>query len=702
MDRENDKAKSLLKQLTLEEKIGMIHGAELFATKGVERLGIPPLKMSDGPMGVRKEYEPDSWKALDLSDDYVTYLPCNSAIAATWNRELAYTIGKVLGEETRGRGKDIILAPGVNIKRSPLCGRNFEYYSEDPLLTAEMAAAEIKGIQECDVAACVKHFAANSQETERLWMESVMDDEVMERIYLPAFYAAVKKAGVYAVMGAYNRWKGVHCCQNRELLTHVLREEWGFDGVVISDWGGVHDTELAAQSGLDIEMSVTDNFDSYYMANPLKEAVERGEIPEELIDEKVLRILKLMERLHMFSDDRKQGCYNTPQHRQKALEAAQESVVLLKNEDKLLPLKPGKITSLLVVGDNGERLHASGGGSAEIKALYEISPLMGIKMFLGGNVRVGYARGYLVDEETQQEENWQETSLENGGGSMGADQSSDADRKARMELRRREAREEALRMALEYDQVIFVGGLNHQEDSEGHDRDCLTLPYGQDLLIQELLKIRPDTVVVLMGGNPMEMGEWKDSAKGIVYTSYAGCEGGYALASVLFGAVNPSGKLPQTFPKKLSQSPDQALGEFGLKDQVHYREGLLVGYRYYDRKELEPEFCFGHGLSYTSFAYDNLTLKPLKEGKQSLIEVSFRLSNTGDRDGAEVAQLYLGGPNRQESEPVRELIDFKKVFLKAGESAVVTFEVPCSEEKAGVNLVYLGSSSRDIRLEAEL
>lgn len=322
MGNRQKEPEEILKELTLDEKIGIIHGAQLFQTAGVKRLGIPPLKMSDGPMGVRQEFMPASWKAIGYSDDYVTYLPCNSALASTWNRELAYDIGSVLGEETRGRGKDVILGPGINIKRSPLCGRNFEYFSEDPYLTGEMAAAYIKGVQQWDVAACVKHFAANNQETERLWVEVEVDEETLREIYLPAFYDAVKKGGVYTIMGAYNKLYGEHCCQSSFLLEKVLRNEWGFDGVVISDWGGVHDTEKAALSQLDIEMSVTSDFDDYFMARPLKEKIEAGEISSDTVDQKVLRILKLMQKLHMFDGKRKSGAYNTEAHRRKTLEAA--------------------------------------------------------------------------------------------------------------------------------------------------------------------------------------------------------------------------------------------------------------------------------------------------------------------------------------------------------------------------------------------
>ena len=411
------KAQELLLKLNLDEKIAMIHGAGLFRTGEVKRLGIPSLHMSDGPMGVRMEFADDAWMPAGNTEDYVSYLPSNSAITATFSKECAYESGKVLGEEARGRGKDVILAPGINIKRSPLNGRNFEYMSEDPYLTAEQCVPLIQGIQESDVAACVKHYAVNSQETERLWVDVKVSERALREIYLPAFKAAVSRGKSLSLMGAYNLVRGQHCCESKLLLNQILREEWGYDGVVVSDWGAVHRTKETAESGLDIEMSVTSNFDEYFLADPLKEAIEKGEVSEKDIDEKVRHILGMMFELNMFEEDRKSGCYNTPEHRQKVLETARESIVLLKNENGRLPLKKEKMKKLLVIGQNADKVHSNGGGSAEIKALYEISPLMGLKSQLGGNCEVKFVKGYLAEEKGAQDGNWQESSLENGGGS---------------------------------------------------------------------------------------------------------------------------------------------------------------------------------------------------------------------------------------------------------------------------------------------
>ena len=682
-----NQAKALMEKLTLEEKIGMVHGAQLFQTAGVERLGIPPLKMSDGPMGVRQEFQPAHWQTIDNSDDYVTYLPCNSALAATWNRELAYDTGSVLGEEARGRGKDVILAPGINIKRSPLCGRNFEYFSEDPFLTKELATPFIQGVQNWDVAACVKHFAANNQETERLWVEVEINEEALRTIYFPAFYDAVKKGGSYTIMGAYNLIKGEHCCQSKYLLGDILRKEWGYDGTVISDWGAVHDTDLAANSELDIEMSVTDDFDRYFMADPLKEKIEKGEISEEVLNRKVIHILMLMKRLHMLDkEERKAGTYNTPEHREKALHIARESVVLLKNQAKRLPLSAKETKKLLVIGENAECTHANGGGSAEIKALYEITPLMGIKTLLGGNAEVRFVPGYCRDEKKEESDtNWQETSLEGGGGST-----RQLAEDAAMKEKRAALRKEAVELAAEYEQVIFVGGLNHELDCEGNDRADMKLPYEQDALIAELLKVNPKTIITFVGGSPVEMGAWIDRADTVVWSWYAGCEGGRALAEVLFGQVTPSGKLPETFYKKHTDCSAHAVGEFPGDKKVRYTEGIFVGYRYNDAFEVEPQFCFGHGLSYTEFTYTNPTIS--KENGKTVVRCD--IINTGNCAGKEVVQVYLAPKKRKENQPVQELKGFEKIALDPCEKKTVSVAVEDMQEEMEVRI---GSSSRDIR-----
>ena len=656
---------ALVSKLTLDEKISMIHGTGLFHNGGIERLGIPELVMSDGPMGVRNDFEDAHWMVIGNSDDYVSYLPSNSALASTWNRKLAYETGTVLGEEARGRGKDVILAPGINIKRSPLCGRNFEYMSEDPYLTGEMAVPLVKGVQSADTAACVKHFALNNQETERLWVEVKVSERALREIYLPAFEKVVKEGQVYSLMGAYNRYNGEHCCESKTLLNHILREEWKLDGMVVSDWGGVHLTKEAATSGLDLEMSVTDNFEEYCMAKPLKKAVENGEIAEELIDEKVKNILRLMYRLHMLGEDakiRKPGSYNTPEHRQKILDAARESIILLKNDKNQLPLCQEKTRKVLVVGDNANRIQSYGGGSAEIKALYEITPLLGIKMLLGGNAKVDYVPGYYADnfDHMNTETNWQADSLENGGGSMGENGGV-----APEILEKQNAyRTEAVKKAAEgnYDTVIFVGGQNHFQDLEGHDRPDMKLPYAQDKLLEELLEVAPDTIVVMFSGSPVEM-PWIKRVHTLIWSWFNGMEGGTALAEILFGKVNPSGRLPETFPITHTDCSAHCIGEFPGGETVDYKEGIFVGYRYYDNRQVPVLFPFGYGLSYTEFVYSNLRV----EGNYPDFKVSVDVTNVGSVAGKETVQIYVGKPDSPVERAVKELRGFAKLDLLPGE-----------------------------------
>lgn len=689
------KAEAIIKELTLEEKIGMIHGAQLFQTKGVERLGIPSLIMSDGPMGVRQDFESDSWKSINNSDDYVTYIPCNSAIAATWNRKMAYQAGNVLGEETRGRGKDVILAPGVNIKRSPLCGRNFEYYSEDPYLTKELAVSCIQGIQRWDVAACVKHFALNNQETERLWVDVEISEEALRKIYLPAFYDAVKRGKAYCLMGAYNQYKGEHCCQSKELLNQILRTEWEYDGTVISDWGAVHDTRKAAEAGIDIEMSVTSNFEDYFMAAPLQELVEKGEISEKLLNEKVKHIVVLLMRLHKLDGKRKFGKYNSRKHQKKMLKIARESYILLKNSSSKLPLKEGS-QKILVVGENADCAHAIGGGSAEIKALYEITPLMGMKMLLGGHNNISYVTGYTgKKQQVKKETNWQETSLEKKN-----DSDIQHDTEVIQEIERKKMREIAVDQAKKADCVIYVGGFDHTLDCEGIDKADMKLPYEQDQLIQELLEVQPETVIVLLGGSAAEMETWIQKAKTIVWGYYAGMEGGRALAEILFGKINPSGKLPETFYKTHKDCSAHILGEFPGGKKVKYSEGVLVGYRYNETMQIEPQFCFGHGLSYTTFEYMDLCVEKKEKKYNALLlkeeqiyQVSFYIKNVGNRKGKETAQVYF---EREEGSPVMELVGFQKAEIEPKQKIylVIQVNVPIEEK---IHLC-VGASIQDIRL----
>lgn len=723
----NRKIEELIGQMTIEEKSAMIHGNGLFQSGEVKRLGIPALQMSDGPMGVRNEFPQDSWVPVGNSDDYVTYCPSNSAIASTWNRQIAYEAGQVLGEEARGRGKDIILGPGINIKRIPANGRNFEYMSEDPYLISQLVVPFIEGIQENDVAACVKHFALNNQETQRLWVNVEIDERALREIYLPGFEAAVKQAGSYSVMGAYNLFRGTHCCESRELLEEILRNEWKYDGVILSDWGAVHDTRAAAESPLDLEMDVTYAFDQYCLAEPLVKEVKEGTIAMHVIDEKIRHLLKLMFRLKMFESaqkiPRKAGNYNTPSHREKVLAAAEESIVLLKNEEHRLPLKKEKVKELLVIGENANHLHSLGGGSAEIKALYEISPLMGIKSQLGGNTKVAYAKGYFVSPKEETETNWQENSTNEA---FAKKQVSHETISQETLVKRKRLREEAVALAAKAEEVILVAGLNHDYDVEGYDRTDMTLPYDQDTLIREVLAVNPNTILVMMAGNAVSMGSFKDQAKAIVWTWYCGMEGGNALAKVLFGEVNPSGKLPESMPYRMEDCGAIALGEYpgralteDEKGRMHahttmtYRDSIYVGYRYYETYQVPVQYCFGHGLSYTTFAYSDIAVhQQLSENIAAKVHLT--VTNTGACKGKEIVQVYIGKSDSRIERPVKELCGFEKVELEAGESKKVTISI---QERAfsyydteqadfvtesGIYQIYVGKSLQDIQKVLEI
>ncbi len=720
----------LISKLTLDEKIAMIHGATLFKTGAVDRLGIPAISTSDGPMGVRADFMDDRWISSGNNDDQVSYLPSNSALASTWNPYRAYEMGHVLGAEARGRGKDVILAPGINIKRDPLCGRNFEYMSEDPKLAASLAVPFVKGVQENDVAACVKHFAANVQETDRLMVDEEIDDRTLYELYLPAFKAAVQDGGAYSIMGAYNKINGYHCCESKNLLDLVLRGEWGFDGTVISDWGAVHNTKEAAECSMDIEMSVFADFDDYKMANPLKEAIMKGEISEETVNAKVRNILRMMYRLKMIGkqkEERKAGVYNTPEHREMILRTAEESMILLKNDNQILPLNPAGIKKLVVIGQNAAKIHSDGGGSAEIKALYEVCPLMGLKAYLGGNVEVQYLKGYHVPEKPKTfDHNWQADSLDDlkntDIGMPTRDEvnetemrrKSEEERLAQIEKEKTEIHEknqklfaQAVEAAKNADAVIFVGGLNHDIDSEGFDRSNMTLPYEQDLLIDALLDVRKDLIVTFVGGSPVEM-PWRQKASAILWSYYAGMETGNAFAKVIFGDVNPSGKLAETFPGKYADCVTAKNGQSGLWGKIRLEEGLYCGYRYFDKEHIAPAFCFGHGLSYTEFSYSGLTLKAEK-GRD--VKLNFTVKNTGKRIGSEIIQVYVAPIAPKVDRPNKELKAYAKVELAPGKSRKVSITLKQEDfayfdehlhefiADAGDYEILVGASCQDIRLK---
>ena len=687
----------LIKKMTLEEKVGLLHGNSKFYVAGVERLGIPEWSLSDGPHGVRAEINRHDWAYAGWTNDSASYFPTGTAFAAAWNPELAYRRGEVLGEEARWRKKDVLLGPGVNIIRSPLCGRNFEYMSEDPYMNSVLAVAYIKGLQSRDVACSVKHFAVNNQETNRTTVDVECSERALREIYLPAFKAAVQEGGALTVMAAYNKFRGEFCAENNYLVRKILRNEWGFDGVYVTDWGAAHSTVPSMEAGLDLEMgTLIDKYEDWYYANPLIEAVKSGKIPMSLVDEKVGDVLRVMIKTNVLDPKKRfgPGSMNTKEHQQATYDAAAEAIVLLKNQNNLLPLDFSSIKSLAVIGDNATRKHSNGGLSSEIKAVYEVTPLEALRAKWGDKVDIRFAQGY------EKLSTFVEGS--NNGQSSGTFSSKTQESDALLK--------EAVEVARTSDVALLVCGLNHDYDTESFDRLNMDIPYGQVELIQEVVKANPRTIVVMIAGSPLNMAAVDICSPAIVWAWFNGMEGGNALVDVLSGKVNPSGKMPFTTPVSLDQSPAHALGNFPGRDlKVNYEEDILVGYRWFDTKGLPVVYPFGYGLSYTTFNYSNLNTDKKTYDQADTIQATFTLTNTGDREGAEVAQLYVSDPVCSVMRPVKELKGFKKVFLKPGESRRITLDIPVSSlafyseaqsqfvVKPGEFILQLGASASDIK-----
>jgi len=681
----------LIKKMTLEEKVGLLHGNSKFYVAGVERLGIPEWSLSDGPHGVRAEINRHDWAYAGWTNDSASYFPTGTAFAAAWNPELAYRRGEVLGEEARWRKKDVLLGPGVNIIRSPLCGRNFEYMSEDPYMNSVLAVAYIKGLQSRDVACSVKHFAVNNQETNRTTVDVECSERALREIYLPAFKAAVQEGGALTVMAAYNKFRGEFCAENNYLVRKILRNEWGFDGVYVTDW------VPSMEAGLDLEMgTLIDKYEDWYYANPLIEAVKSGKIPMSLVDEKVGDVLRVMIKTNVLDPKKRfgPGSMNTKEHQQATYDAAAEAIVLLKNQNNLLPLDFSSIKSLAVIGDNATRKHSNGGLSSEIKAVYEVTPLEALRAKWGDKVDIRFAQGY------EKLSTFVEGS--NNGQSSGTFSSKTQESDALLK--------EAVEVARTSDVALLVCGLNHDYDTESFDRLNMDIPYGQVELIQEVVKANPRTIVVMIAGSPLNMAAVDICSPAIVWAWFNGMEGGNALVDVLSGKVNPSGKMPFTTPVSLDQSPAHALGNFPGRDlKVNYEEDILVGYRWFDTKGLPVVYPFGYGLSYTTFNYSNLNTDKKTYDQADTIQATFTLTNTGDREGAEVAQLYVSDPVCSVMRPVKELKGFKKVFLKPGESRRITLDIPVSSlafyseaqsqfvVEPGEFILQLGASASDIK-----
>lgn len=694
-----ERVEDALSRMTLEEKVRMCHAQSKFSSAGVPRLGIPEIRMSDGPHGVRAEINWNDWGYSNWTNDSITAFPALTALAATWNPEMSAIYGKSIGEEARYRDKNVMLGPGVNIYRTPLNGRNFEYMGEDPYLSGEMVVPYIQELQKNGVAACVKHFALNNQERWRGSINVVLSDRALYEIYLPAFKKAVVDGGAWSIMGAYNQVWDEHCCHNSRLLNDILRGEWGFDGAVITDWGGAHDTKQAALNGLDIEMGTWTNgltseskspYSDYYLANPYLNMIRSGEVPESTVDDKARNILRLIFRTAM-NPDRPFGSATSPEHYAAAKRIGDEAIVLLKNNG-ILPFDPAKYKKVLVVGENAVRFLNEGGGSSELKVKDMFTPLDALRNTYGNGVT--YAEGYRSGRAMyEREDRITQNTLDS-------------------------LRNQAVSMAKDADAVIYIGGLNKNafQDCESTDRREYNLPWGQDKIIEELVAVNPNVIVANVTGNAYAM-PWLDKVPAVIQSWYLGTMIGPSMADVISGKTNPSGKLPFSFPKRLEDNGAHSFGaesypgieREGKSPQQQYLEDILVGYRWHDTKKIPAMFPFGHGLSYTTFEYDKASLSSnLMEGDKS-ITVSVPVTNIGKVAGKEVVQLYIADEKSSLPRPLKELKGFKKVELNPSQTEVVKFEITPDDLKffddkahewiaePGKFKVYIGSSSTDIK-----
>lgn len=693
-----ERVEDALSRMTLEEKVKILHAQSKFSSAGVPRLGIPDLWTTDGPHGIRPEVLWDEWSQAGWTNDSCVAFPALTCLAATWSDEMSALYGKSIGEEARYREKDVLLGPGVNIYRTPLNGRNFEYMGEDPYLASRMVVPYIQEVQKNGVAVCVKHFALNNQESLRHQYNAIIDDRTLNEIYLPAFKAAVQEGGAWSIMGAYNLYKGQHLCHNQYILNDILKKDWGFDGAVISDWGGCHDTDQAITNGLDLEfgtwtdgltMGATNGYDAYYLADPYLERLRDGRASEDVLNEKARRVLRLNFRTAM-RKDKPNGSLCSPEHYDAARRIADEGIVLLKNNDNVLPISRKAGSRILVVGENAVKMMTVGGGSSSLKVQREVLPLDGIRAAAGEGVTVEFERGYVGD-----------ISGSYNGVVTGQDLSESRSAE--------ELIEDACLKAKDADAVIFIGGLNKasHQDCEDSDRFGLGLPYGQDAVIEALAKVNPRLAVVIVSGNAVAM-PWVDNVNAIVEAWYCGSQSGVALADIIFGDVNPSGKLPITFPVRLEDNGAHALGAYDpTSTEAHYSEGIFVGYRWAQKKDIKPLFAFGHGLSYTTFSYSEAEISRTTMSENGNVTVSVNVTNTGEREGKEIVQLYIGDDECSVERPVMELKAFRKVSIKPGETVRVSFPVNADMLKfygtdgwtleKGSFTAYVGAASDDIR-----
>nr|WP_319269661.1 glycoside hydrolase family 3 C-terminal domain-containing protein [uncultured Draconibacterium sp.] len=716
----------IISQMTLEEKVNMLHGKYMFVSAGIERLGIADMVYADGPFGIREEMEPKGWNPLGWETDKATFFPTGSALAATWSPELAYAYGTGMAKEARLRGKDVILGPAINIQRIPTGGRTYEYMSEDPFLSSQLAVQYTKGAQDNGAAACLKHYALNNQENNRGTVNVIVDERAMREIYLPPFKAAVQQADAYSVMSAYNKVNGWWCAENDVLLNQILRDEWGFGGFVVSDWSGTHSTVESVKHGLNVEMP-----DSKYLGEALRDSVKAGAVSEDVIDQRVREILRVRLAIDPVpAEEANQVVTSQPESQQIAYDVACKSVVLLKN-DGILPLDLSKKPLIAVIGENAVREMGSGGIGAGVKTLYEVTPLEGLKNKIGDKAEIQYAQGYVPVELDYE-------------AIFGNKPQEKIDREEKEKaILNKKLNKEAVELAAKADIVLFIGGDNRAVETEANDRENIFLPSGQDDLVKQLSVVNENIVTVLVSGAPNDLNTVKPLSKALLQSWFNGTEGGNALADILVGNISPSGRLPFTLPIKLEDSPAYALGNYpqGAKkgdifvdlvdekeseahaadgnlendpNTAYYSEESLVGYRWFDTKNKPVMYPFGYGLSYTEFAYADLNTTQESYGADETISLSFNLSNTGDMAAEEVVQVYVHRINPSVEWPFKELKAFTRIGLDPGKSQTVTLEIPVeklqywNEEKhvwdndlCDVELL-VGASSGDIRLKKQI
>jgi beta-glucosidase len=719
----------IISKMTIEEKVEMLHAKHMFVSSGVGRLGIADIKYADGPFGIREELQPDSWNPIGLENDKATFFPTGSALAATWSPELAYAYGTGIAHEARLRGKDMILGPAINIQRIPTGGRTYEYLSEDPFLSSVMAVGYTKGAQDNGVAVCLKHFALNNQENNRGTVNVIIGERAMREIYLPPFRAAVEEADAYGVMAAYNKVNGWWCAENDLLLNKILRQEWGFAGMVISDWGGTHSTVNAVKNGLNVEMP-----DKRYFGTALLDSVKGGLVSENIINQRIREILRVRLAIKPVPENEAtREITSQPAQQNIAYNVAVKSIVLLKN-DGVLPLQLGNIPIIAVIGANAIQKMASGGLGAGVKTLYEITPLEGLKNRVGDKARIIYAQGYEPVQFSWADRFSKKTpdELEKAAHEK--------------ELTVRKLTKEAVELASKADIIIFVGGNNRAVETEGSDRENIFLPSGQDKLIASIAEVNKNIVTILTSGAPNDLNVVKPLSKALLISWFNGSEGGNALADVLLGNISPGGRLPFTLPVKLEDSPAYALHNYPQGDKnadvfanlvskpdaagkirqepdknqksdpnsAFYSEESLVGYRWYDTKNIPVMYPFGHGLSYTTFEYSNLKTDKEKYNKNDSIYVSVNLKNTGRMAADEVLQVYVHRINPSVEWPKKELKAFSRIPLNPGGSKTIKLAIAVD------NLMYwnekthsweddlcrlellVGTSSGDIRLKKEI